>query len=116
MGSLYLSQYAAGNLSGISGRSYRVLMRMALVVLDEDSEPGADDEGLYFGGWKGLTACLGYGIYDRDDELPPRAERAIARAIRELKEFGYVTATPKRTQHGHWNRVYRLDLTRVPLT
>lgn len=115
MGSVYVSQYASGNLSALSGRAIRVLMRMALVVLDEDSGPGADDEGLYFGGWKGLTACLGYGIFDREGELPPRVERAIARAIRELKDAGYLSVAPRRLQNGHWNRVYRLDLSRIPL-
>lgn len=115
MGSLYLSQYAAGNCSDLSCRAYRVLMRMALVVYDEESERGADDEGLYFGGWKGLTACLGYGLYDREDELPANVEKTIGRAIAELRDNGYLTVAPKRLQKGHWNRVYRLSLLSFPL-
>jgi hypothetical protein len=110
MGSLYISQYAAANLSGISCRAYRVLLRMALVAMDEDTAPGADDEGLYYGGWKGLTACLGYGIYDREDELPDHIQRTISRAIKELRDAELLTVAPRKVQREHWNRVYRLAL------
>jgi len=115
MGSLYLSQYVAGNLSDLSPRAFRVICRMALVVLDEDSGPDAHDEGLYYGGWKGLTAVLGFGIYDRDDTLPPHVERAIARAVAELREAKLIEPANRSGQHGHWNKVYRLNLSRVPI-
>lgn len=115
MGDVYLSQYVAGNCSELSCRAYRVLLRMALVVYDEDTKPGAGDEGLYFGGWKGLTACLGYGVFDREDELPATVKRTIARAIAELRAADYLSVAPRRMQRDHWNRVYRLCLTRFPL-
>jgi hypothetical protein len=115
MGSLYLSQYVAGNCTGLSCRAYRVLLRMALVVYDEDTPPGADNEGLYFGGWKGLTASLGYGIFEGEDELPAHVERTIARAVKELRDAGYLSVAPARLQREHWNRVYRLSLMHFPL-
>lgn len=113
MGDQYLQVCAAANLSELSGNAFRVLCRMAVVVFDEDTED--IEEGLYFGGWKGLTAVLGYGIYDRDDVLPPAVEQKIRRAIRELRDAGYISVADRRYQHGHHNRVYRIHLARVPI-
>ena len=115
MGDLYLSQYAAGNCSALSCRAFRVLLRMALVVRDTDSEPGADDEGLYFGGWNGLTAVLGYSVWDSDDDMPPNVKRTVARAIAELRDAGFISVAPKRIQRDHKNRVYRLSIRPIDL-
>jgi hypothetical protein len=84
---------------------------MALAVLDEDSEPGAEDEGLYFGGWKSLSPVLGYGLPTDDEPLSDPAKATIARAIRDLKQHGYIAVATRRYQRNHWNRVYRLSLT-----
>lgn len=116
MGSLYVLQYAAHGCPDISASAYRVLMRMAVVVLDQDSEPGANDEGMYFGGWKALTPVLGYGVTDDDDAIPNAAKQTIARAIRDLREHGYIADPKRRDQRGHWNRAYRLSLTDWPMT
>lgn len=110
MGSVYMRTYAAHGCPELSSRAFRVLMRMACVCQDEDTAPGTNDEGLYYGGWKGVTVPLGFGVYDRDDELPRVAERAIARAVAELKAAGYLTLAEKQYQRVHWNRVYRLHL------
>jgi len=116
MGSLYVTQYAAHGCPDISGSAFRVLMRMAAVVLDEDSQPGANDEGMYFGGWKALTPVLGYGVTDDDDEIPPAAKRTITRAIRELRDAGYIDVAARKQQRPHWNRAYRLSLTGWPFS
>jgi hypothetical protein len=110
MGDIYLSQYAATGCPELSARALRVLLRMALACYDEPTEPGADNEGLYYGGWKGLTVVLGYGVVMDDDPLPKRMENQIDRALRELKRAGYVTVAPRRMQRAHWHRVYRLSL------
>lgn len=111
MGDIYVKQYAAAGCAELSGRALRVLLRMALVVYDEPTPPDADNEGLYFGGWKGLTVCLGYGVITDDEPIPPTTKRVIARAIAELKTAGYLTVAPRRNQGGHWGkRVYRLSL------
>lgn len=114
MGSQYLQVCAAANLSGLSGNAFRVLCRMALVVMDESTQD--TEEGLYYGGWKGLTAVLGHGVYDREDELPRAVEQKIRRAIRELRDAGYISVPGNRYQHGHHNRVYRLHIARFPIT
>lgn len=115
MGDLYLSQYAAHGCPDISGSAYRVLMRMAVVVRDEDTAPDKHDEGLYYGGWKGLTAVLGYGVWPDNEELSPAAKRTISRAIRELRDHHYLDVADKQNQGAHWNRTYRLSLTAWPL-
>jgi hypothetical protein len=116
MGDIYVKTYAAHGCPDISGSAYRVLMRMAVVVYDEESEPGKDDEGLYFGGWKGLTAVLGYGVTQEWDEISPAAKRTITRAIRELRDHHYLGVAPQRTQREHGTRVYRLSLSGYALT
>jgi len=116
MGSLYVSQYAAHGCPDISASAYRILMRMAVVVLDQDSEPGAGDEGMYFGGGRALPPVLGYGVTDENDAIPNAAKQTIARAIRDLKEHGYIADPKRHDQRGHWNRAYRLNLTDWPMT
>lgn len=110
MGDIYVSQYVAAGCAELSCSAFRVLLRMALVCRDEDSESGTDDEGLYYGGWKGLTVCLGYGVVEDKDVMPKRIEKAIGRAVRELRDAGYLAVAPRRLQYDHWNRVYRLSL------
>lgn len=110
MGDLYVSQYAAGGCPELSARAFRVLLRMALVVYDEDSQPGADDEGLYFGGWRALTVVLGYGVIPDNVPLPKKVESQIGKAMRELRDAGYIAVAPKRIARQHWNRTYRLSL------
>ena len=113
MGDQYAQCVLAANLSELSGNALRVLGRMALVVYDQDTDDA--EEGLYYGGWKGLTAVLGYGVFDRDDQLPNAAKLAIKRAVRELRDAGYISVPGSRYQHGHHNRVYRLHIARFPL-
>ena len=110
MGSLYVQQYVASGCAELSCRAYRVLLRMAIKVYDEDSEPGADDEGLYFGGWRALTVVLGYGVIHEDIPLPKTVENQIGRAIKELRDAGYLSVGPNRSQRQHNTRVYRLSL------
>lgn len=108
MGHDAVQVYVAANLSELPCRAYRVLLRMALVIRDEESEPGADDAYLYFGGWKAFTNCLGYGITHEDDDIPDAAERTIARAISDLRRAGLIENAPKKKRVGHWGRVYYL--------
>ena len=110
MGSLYVSQYVATGCPELSCRAYRVLLRMALVCLDEESQPGANDEGLYFQGWRALTVVLGYGVIHEDTPLPKRVLNQIDRSLRELRDHGYVVIPGKAKQRGHWNKAYRLTL------
>lgn len=110
MGDIYLSQYAATGCPELSSRAFRVLIRMALVCFDEETEQGADDEGLYYGGWRALTVTLGYGVILESDPLPKKVENQIGRAIKELRDAGYVSVAPRKHQRKHWNRVYRLSL------
>lgn len=116
MGDEYIRTYAAHGCPDISCSAYRILMRMAAAVYDVESEPGRDDEGLYYGGWKSLTAVLGYGVTDDDEDIPADAKRTITRAMRELRTKGYLDVADKRKQREHWNRVYRLSLTAWDLT
>lgn len=113
MGDQYLQVCAAANLSELTGNAFRVLCRMAVVVYDEDTD--GIEEGLYFGGWKGLTAVLGHGVYDREDQLPAAVEQKIRRAIRELRDAGYISVPGEQYQRGHHNRVYRLHIARFPI-
>lgn len=111
MGDQYVTQLALHGCPDISCSAYRVLMRMAAVVYDRESEPGADDEGLFWGGWRALTAVLGYGVTLEWDEISPAAKRTIARAIRDLRRRGYISVADKKWQHKKQGRVYRLSLT-----
>lgn len=105
-----MSQYVASGCPALSCSAFRVLCRMALSVMDSETENGADDEGLYYGGWRSLTVVLGYGVIHENDPLPRNVEKTIDRAMRELRDAGYISVAPRRIQKGHWNRVYRLSL------
>jgi hypothetical protein len=115
MGDDYLKTYAAHGCPDLSKSAYTVLMRMAVVVFDAESEPGKDDEGLYYGGWRALTAVLGYGLTTEWDEITPPAKKTIGRAIRELREHQYLEVADKEKQREHGTRVYRLKLSGWPL-
>lgn len=108
MGDETVIAYVAANLTSVSCSAYRVLLRMAVPVLDHESEPGAADNHLYFAGWRTLTTCLGYGVTHEDDPISANAERAIARAIKELRAAGLVELAPRKVQRGHRDRVYYL--------
>jgi hypothetical protein len=90
----YAGQYIAWGCPDISGRSFRVLCRMALTVMDEDM-PDGTPEGMYWGGLHQFGAVLGYGLWDRESEMTPAARRAVARSIAELKAAGYISVAPK---------------------
>jgi hypothetical protein len=83
---------------------------MALVCRDHDGEYSAELEGLYFGGWKGFTACLGYGIYEPREPLPKKVEERIRRGMAELRAAGLVELAPKGIQQEYANKVYRLNI------
>lgn len=75
------SRLAANVLSlhyDVSPRARLVLVKMALLAMDKDRPP------IYFAGWAPLAMPLGYPAYDGN------AERAVARAIRELVDAGFV--------------------------
>jgi hypothetical protein len=110
MGREYVQVVAAGNLSCLSGNALRVLARMALVVRDYDDADTGELEGIYYGGWKGLTYVLGHGIYERTDPLPANVEQKVRRAVRELRDAGYLLDVPATVQRSHTGRVYRLNI------
>jgi hypothetical protein len=82
----------------ISGRAFRVLMRMSLTALDTPSGP--TPAATYFGGMEPLTMTL------RTDGTS--AERTAYRALQELVNVGAI----ENTQRGQKGRraVYRLTL------
>ena len=107
MGYKYVAQYVGWGCPELSGRSFRVLCRMAISVMDDTMADGMP-EGLYFGGLGQLTAVLGYGLWDRDSELSPAAKRAMGRAIAELKAEGYLSVAPKDMQMSDRYKTYQL--------
>lgn len=62
-----------------SDRARIVLAYMAAHAMDSDQRPS------YFGGWEALSIPLGY------DEPDEAARRAVGRAVRELRQAGYIT-------------------------
>lgn len=115
MGYQYVQCIIAGNVSHLSPTALRMFLRMALVVRDSDDPTTGELEGMYYGGWKGLTACLGYGIYERNEPLPANVEKKIERGMRELRDAGYLGTVPDSTQREHATRVYRLNIARIPI-
>ena len=111
MGRDYLAQYVGGGCADLGCNAYKVLLRMALAVYDHETE--GVPEGIYWGGWRGLTPALGYGVVREYDPMPPNAEKAIGRAIAELIAKGYISKAPHGIQREYRNRVYRLDPTVV---
>jgi len=89
-----------GHLVNQSDRALAVLFVMASVA--RDSATRKVDAGVYYAGWELLARVLGFKVYN------PAAERAVARAIRELTDAGLVVREgrpgPRQRQ------VYRLAL------
>jgi hypothetical protein len=115
MGREYVQVVAAANLSALSGTALRIFARMALVVRDYDDMDNGEPEGIYYGGWKGLTAVLGHGIYERNEPLPPAVKKQIQRGIKELRDAGYVEDVPRAIQKEHTGKVYRLNIRKIPI-
>jgi hypothetical protein len=118
MGMKYLVQYVAWGCPELSGRSFRVLCRMAIPVMDDPTDDGMP-EGLYFAGLGQLTAVLGYGLWDRDSELTPAAKRSVRRAIAELKAAGYISVAPKSQRKSDRYQTFQLhypDITKPRFT
>ena len=113
MGNAYVQCIAAGNLSELSPTAFRIFARMALVVRDYDDPISNEPEGIYYGGWKGLTAVLGHGLYERNESLPDNVKKQIQRGMRELRDAGYIEDVTGDVQREHTNRVYRLNVSRI---
>lgn len=111
MGDQYVFQVAAADSGDLGGPAYRVLLRMALVVYDNDTPDYP--EGLYFNGWRWLALPLGYGVIPEYSPMPKNAEKAVGRAIAELVAKGYIRKAPKPVQRHHRNRAYFIDLTAI---
>jgi hypothetical protein len=89
----------AEGLPGISPRARVVLNAMALHALDTPSRN--NPAAVYWAGWPLLAGALGYLAYDGT------SEEAVRRAVKELKDAGYV----KVEGHGYGYRTaYRLVL------
>jgi hypothetical protein len=65
---------------GLTPRARLVLVAMAVLAHDQADPP------VYFGGWRYLAGALGYAEYGA---VP---ERAVARAIAELRKSGVIVA------------------------
>lgn len=63
---------------GLPDRARLVLVGMAVMALDQGDPP------VYYGGWAYLAGTLGYAEYG------PAAERAVARAVAELRKQGLI--------------------------
>ena len=116
MGNQNTFEYAVWGCPDISGRAFRVLMRMAAATYDWDATNTEYPPGLYFGGWKALTLVLGYELRDEDDRMPPNVERTITRAMAELRDAGYIKVADRKTQRQHGHRAYWVlppDLTKT---
>ena len=75
-----------------------VMVTMAVNARDDDEQP------VYYAGWKPLAACLGYEEHAPDSA----AQRAVTRAIRQLRAAGLVSPDPSKPRH--YKRDYRLHL------
>lgn len=89
-----------GHLVNHSDRALACLLVMASIA--RDTPTPKVDAGLYYGGWPLLARCLGFKVYN------PAAERAVARAIRQLVDAGLVVPEGKPGTHNR--QVYRLTL------
>lgn len=86
----------------VAYRGKLVLVKMALVALDDDLTGERDP--VYFAGWADLAEALGYAAAD----YGPAAERAVARALADLRAAGLVTVDEPSTRRR--NATYRLHL------
>lgn len=106
MGSQNTLEYAVWGCPDISGRAFRVLMRMAAAAYDWDTTDKDYPAGLYFGGWKSLAIVLGYELRDEADRMPSNVERTITRAVAELRDAGYIQVADRKTQRDYAHRAY----------
>lgn len=106
--------------SHLSHREHRALVRMALIVRDDNPDPR------YWGGWPRIAFAIGLDMprmkgspgYDEQiDDTPgnrrliKNAKEAVRRVWQELTDAGAITPM-SRGSSGH-NAVYRLNLTPV---
>jgi len=95
---------------GISHRAKLVLVRMALVAMDDDEPPR------YFAGWELLALTLGYDFPSRRSRMSSddRKRREVVRkyvqtVMRELKDARVVALTGTPAREG-WQQEYHLYL------
>lgn len=82
-----------------------VLLYMAGVTLDVDSD--STPAGHYYGGWDRLARTLGHPNADHNTA----GERAVARALRELRERGIVRRVGSTEEQRRWSTyVYLIDV------
>lgn len=89
-----------GHLVNQSDRALVLLLAMASV--GRDTATTKVEAGVYYGGWPLLARVLGFKTYNA------AAERAVARAVRELVDAGLITREAKPGPHNR--QVYRLTL------
>jgi DNA-binding transcriptional ArsR family regulator len=79
-----------GNLHALSGPAYSALVAMAIVAHDRDTK--TSPARLYFAGWELLARTA-----LRRDEYDDAAERAVARAIKQLRDAGLIKSHGRRS-------------------
>jgi hypothetical protein len=93
----------------ITVHAYLVLVYMCSTAMDRERPDGTPGR-LYFAGWKPLAVVLGYPRAMDDGPLERPAERAVARAIRELRQAGLIGLAEPYTQRRFNARVYVIRL------
>jgi len=89
-----------GLIKDLSTRARLTLLVMASVARDQPTK--TVDARLYFGGWPQLGYAMGFATYDGS------AERAVAKAIAELRGAGLIDGLAE-PGTGH-RQVYRITL------
>lgn len=85
----------------LPGNAFKVLLRMALVALDQPDKRGRPAE-LYYGGWEPLADALGH------TSLTPAAHTAVRKALKTLTDAGVVK--PMNHARQGTRQTYRLRL------
>jgi hypothetical protein len=111
MGYQYTFNVAGANLSALSPTAFRILVRMAVSVMDSDSLETGRMEGVYYDGRNALGYVLGAGLWDQFDAMPESVDRRIRRGIAELLDAGYLETVPPAMQSQWPVTLYRLNLT-----
>lgn len=112
-----LAKVVAARHGGLDGNSYKVLIYMALVALDQPNGKG-QPAGLYFGGWEPLALALGWELPADDDKSPEANRRRrklrnyVVTALGKLRERGLIEPQ-ERARTGVRQR-YRLNLDSTP--
>ena len=101
----------------LSGRAFKVLVRMALVSLDRPNDAGRPAR-LYFGGWEPLAQSLGWVVPpDADDPEVRRRRKKLAGyvsdALTELDRAGLIQRTGGKARTNN-RQSYLLTLASVP--